>query len=614
MTGTELGCRSLFRVNSDPALLQKVNQQIYSWCKEKDWDPDLIDGPGIVEVAPGVNASLVRDELRDGRTLERRRFHQDEGQGLWITQVTTVADRNNDGWVWTDVLQPSGREARVPRLVRNTLGVVEGLDGSHRLTAEPFRAGVEDVDYIYDALLDPQRRGFLFIAGSDETLVVPQSRWATFVAKLLSQTRGIASGYVLDADATRALNARLPLSHRVGAWSVRTFTPEPEFDDPRDSVRHRILTTNRIINDSEHHVRALLARSACRHSTTFAVPRELVRIDRQLREMLDELIVGQASHTPELVTESVADTTEEIHEERTASPEREIPHPVREDRPSDSAVVARLKSVVRTVVGTAEITVDAVTRLGELASEALGLQRNLSLVRERIRTLESERAALEDTNTKLAQRDADGQAELADLRIDFSSAERDLAHFRAELAKLDREGTATWVREKTATDDPPDSFDNLIERIAEFDCIVFTGDAKIAVSLDEHNLFDWAIRTCDALRALNDYCQQRSSGQISCSVDDYIAKLPNERGGLTPGNHAKGETRATQDHPKYGPARTFSVPDAVDPKGAVFMGAHVRIAKYSGISPRMHYYNDAAGTGKIYVGYIGPHLPNFRTN
>ena len=44
------------------------------------------------------------------------------------------------------------------------------------------------------------------------------------------------------------------------------------------------------------------------------------------------------------------------------------------------------------------------------------------------------------------------------------------------------------------------------------------------------------------------------------------------------------------------------------------MGAHVRIAKYGSVSPRMHYYNDAAGTGKIYVGYIGPHLPNFRTN
>ena len=106
----------------------------------------------------------------------------------------------------------------------------------------------------------------------------------------------------------------------------------------------------------------------------------------------------------------------------------------------------------------------------------------------------------------------------------------------------------------------------------------------------------------------------RSAGTFDGSVDDYINNVPDGCAGLTPGCHAKGETKATQDHSVYGTARVLPVPAIVDPSGHVFMGAHIRIVKYGSISPRMHYYNDAVGTGKMYVGYIGPHLPNFRTN
>jgi hypothetical protein len=44
------------------------------------------------------------------------------------------------------------------------------------------------------------------------------------------------------------------------------------------------------------------------------------------------------------------------------------------------------------------------------------------------------------------------------------------------------------------------------------------------------------------------------------------------------------------------------------------MGAHFKIARKGLISPRMHYYDDAGQTGKVYVGYIGKHLPNTHTN
>lgn len=157
------------------------------------------------------------------------------------------------------------------------------------------------------------------------------------------------------------------------------------------------------------------------------------------------------------------------------------------------------------------------------------------------------------------------------------------------------------------------TFGELIEREGEFEFIRFTGESKHALDLDEHGLLEWSIRTWSALRGLDDYCRLRSSGKFDGRVDDYFNDLPAGYAVITPGSHASGETKATQNHPLFGPPRVLPVPKTVDPAGKVFMGAHVRIVRYGSFSPRTHYFNDATGTGKIYVGYIGEHLPNFRT-
>lgn len=44
------------------------------------------------------------------------------------------------------------------------------------------------------------------------------------------------------------------------------------------------------------------------------------------------------------------------------------------------------------------------------------------------------------------------------------------------------------------------------------------------------------------------------------------------------------------------------------------MGAHFKIAQFAMIGPRMHYHDDTAQSGRIYVGYIGRHLPTGQTN
>jgi hypothetical protein len=72
--------------------------------------------------------------------------------------------------------------------------------------------------------------------------------------------------------------------------------------------------------------------------------------------------------------------------------------------------------------------------------------------------------------------------------------------------------------------------------------------------------------------------------------------------------HAARENSITMQ--QWGNERVLPVPSDVDPSGQTVMEAHFKLGQIGRISPRMHYYDDFTGTGKIYIGYIGRHLTN----
>jgi hypothetical protein len=82
---------------------------------------------------------------------------------------------------------------------------------------------------------------------------------------------------------------------------------------------------------------------------------------------------------------------------------------------------------------------------------------------------------------------------------------------------------------------------------------------------------------------------------------------------LSPGAHSTQESEPVERSPKLRKLRVFPVPAGLHPDGAIFMDAHFKIARKGLVSPRI-LYDDASQTGKIYVGYIGKHLPNAHTN
>ncbi|MEY9940819.1 hypothetical protein [Streptacidiphilus sp. MAP5-3] len=163
-------------------------------------------------------------------------------------------------------------------------------------------------------------------------------------------------------------------------------------------------------------------------------------------------------------------------------------------------------------------------------------------------------------------------------------------------------------------DSEPGTFAELLERWDEFQLLEYTGDPRLTKELDEQTDHPtWVRMTWDALLALQDYAEAAKEGASGGDFRSWCENTPPDCHPFPPRKVIRGESRTVSTNAKWKRERLLPVPTTVDPSGRVFMGAHLRIGG-GGTAPRLHYHDDCSNTGRVYVGYIGLHLHNTRTN
>jgi hypothetical protein len=253
-------------------------------------------------------------------------------------------------------------------------------------------------------------------------------------------------------------------------------------------------------------------------------------------------------------------------------------------------------------------------RFRELLAEGRGVLRGHREISRRFAALQDLLEEVEDDRDQVRARLEDEQLDHAETQAELLAAKLELDRLRGVLA---RAGRVDQTRAAVAAVQSPGSFAELLERLDEhvLSCIAFTGDPKTALELDDFDpLGTWAARAWDMLRVLDGYAATRRRGEFSKGVHAYLGHTPPGRPGYAPGAHSTQESDSVERSPRLRRLRVFPVPRAVSPDGAIFMGAHFKIARKGLVSPRMHYHDDAGHSGKIYVGYIGKHLQNAHTN
>jgi hypothetical protein len=164
-------------------------------------------------------------------------------------------------------------------------------------------------------------------------------------------------------------------------------------------------------------------------------------------------------------------------------------------------------------------------------------------------------------------------------------------------------------------DDPlPGSFTELHARLGQFPTLVFTGDAKALTGLDDRSKPNWVNICWEALQALEEFAAASAAGRAKGDFRSWCQDLPSGSHPFPAGKVLMKESDTVWRNLSWRKERMLPVPPEVDPSGTVYMEAHLRIGGGSMISPRLHFYDDSAGTGRVYIGHIGPHLTNTRSS
>lgn len=171
-----------------------------------------------------------------------------------------------------------------------------------------------------------------------------------------------------------------------------------------------------------------------------------------------------------------------------------------------------------------------------------------------------------------------------------------------EVPLVEAEDDENWL--------PESSVDALIAARESLPFLVIGATEDSCVLLDAHPKRGiWAKKIWNSLRALNDYCRAKAEGRFDGDIAMYRDNTPD---GAIPllAEYAPTESKSTTDDAQLVAARTFVIPMDVHPAGKAYMEQHVKIDKGGQSAPRIHLYDNSGGaTQRVYIGYIGPHLP-----
>ena len=650
-----LGYRSLLSVPQDeePEPIEAATAQLHSWLRRKRYDVDAMELDREVEIADGVTAALVRLDDRDGTASLRAHVVEVRRTGeTWESELTVHAPGRSSepASVLLDISGPV--RPRAPRLAGLLTGVLPARDSMARLTDQPMKVGMADVETVAEAACDPERRGLLFVAGM--TADLPYDQWYSYATGLLRETTGLASSYFLDPAATDAFREIMGDTHAVAPGTVRTFLPEADPASELDALRHRVLGTNRIVRDSSHRLALVLGRRAQEETLQADLPARVRRLQRRIAEHVDQLLLQPITEpntppvtelptppatkrTTEPAVEADTEPAAEQSIEAEVAPEEESaakrePDAVASSRTDDQTsandlapvgtsarsglerLVDRARAVVRRVLGVenpSDVHWEEVTELALRGKNAAAAQRGVARQLARLRDeLDESDATQRDLHTRLQ----DEQLEHAATSEELDAVQRRNLYVEDLLRQSELVGEL-YADIDQPVSSPPQDFEELLSAAEDLEFVEFTGDADTTLALDQHDPIGvWAGKAWKILCALEDYGRSSRDGLCSADVEGYLRDVPPGCRGYSVNKHAATESEDVQNNRKFREARRLPVPPQVAGDHFIEMMAHFKIAQSGLISPRLHYCDDTTRTGKVYVGYIGPHLPTKRTN
>lgn len=562
--------------------------------------------PGADHVFRSPALDVTIDHLQQADSAAYRlRLDERRDDETWSTELLAiVAPEDGDSWLSVAVSHSDGKFVARPRLIQMILENLDVTDGSHKIADETRVVDVSQVQELQAVLLDGERRTPVFLhvptrqtrAAKDDTV-----RW---MRARTTQLAGLGRSFVLTPDASRQLQVHLGPFLDVEPGTIRSFAPGVVPWGQSDAKRHRVMGAAFLEENGEPRVRKLIGSiardSACRR----AEPEDVLRVRRAFeRKGITEIFARARPGATQRKRSNAAPSPVSVdpeRRERAAGPEGTTAT----DLP-DSREIDRLLAHFDVA------TLEEALMAAQLASEAADEAESGQLAQhQEVHDLQDQLRAFEEA--------AD------DLQLDLAAANR-----RAGVAE--EQALEAWRQAARAQAGPdadlapapsrpiaPEKFADIGAAITEQlgEWVVFTGDLSETEELDDRDTLGNGIDNCwRGLQALADYARAIRKGDfVGGNFTSYLQQTPPGYAVFEPGKLAGTESQTTKNSTKLKKQRIFPVPIAVHEDGEVHMWSHLRLTKIGIASPRLHFYDDTAKTGKVYVGYIGTHLDLASTN
>ena len=600
-----------WQTDDGPGALEVTLDQLSGWLRERGIDLDLQQDH--YERTANYRFICLHHQA-DWRHDFQAQLVEHNDRGTWTTELTLATTEREGGWLRIVVSSSEGIFVGTPRIAGYLLG--SGLfrdGGSLRLTPSPKHVHLNEVEELAEVLTDVGRRGLAFVAGSDDDMSFDD--WMFKVTKWTRDVTGLGEVFVLDPLATAALSQILGTNFAVKPHTIRTYRPGVDPALSHDAGRHRYLSRARLEGSSVRGIASLLGRIAREHNAARPLPDSAKAVFRAFGRIESKVLaqsIAEVSSRAGVETVS-AEPTEVTVESTPVIAEANVEAATAGELVTEIEGYARDVALVRRVLGIDVISEENLSRVTRPLSIDADV---LDLFQQELNTKQDAVDALEDELSQLTDALFDAQVNL-DVESDARSrAEDEVRWLRSELADNQQWDVAYGVMPDAVVTDYPESFEDLVDRlqVAELPGVMFTGDRSSAEELDGHYDVRTAVRGAwDACLALADYVRYRAGGN-HCNVHMYLQNASSEYRKVPLTKYASTESDSVVNNPKWSDQRCFPVPTAVESSGWVHMFAHFKCARVGMVSPRLHYFDDFSRTGKVYIGYIGRHLPNTQTN
>lgn len=595
-----------------------TNQDVSEWLSADAGPGSLPRWPGenVVALSPTITVTDFQCQEPSGKGLRRITVTEGTEDNTFVTRVYAIPQADGPHFGGTVVVDglaaltdtegpaPTYDPSHLTNLILTSRDVTDGavrLSPDARLIYEDDEAAVQEA---YKAIMDPRRNVTVVIAEADPS----REDWEHVRRAADLHSPGETATFTLWPDAMATLNEMLPEHLRVPHAAARTYLPGVDAADTTDGMRHGVFS------------HGVLARWFGHHSSVSPES-----------EDPGPPLAGPRTQAPAALQATIREIDDAAAkaERRELARERTRSRRARADlgsQPLEVAVPAHwwdhLRGLFQKWLGAGRGTrIEAVPEDLDALDALIEEKEHLVNLAEEANSAHARQIAELETRVartrKLAE---DRQIEVHERQEEIDDLLRRSEYYRAQLVSLQRADLLAKADEDDGWE-PPADMEELTGRLragsgwpaAEY--VRFTSTQK---SVRPFAVRDpWGTMARDAwnmVRALHDYAQMKAEGSFTGNVHDYLAADGVTGFQISAHRHASRESSQVEGNQRWFQSRVFSVPAEVNPSGRAYMGEHFRIPTRDSFAPRMHFLDDTAQTGRVYIGYIGKHLPNTRSD